>query len=771
MLPVKVCPSKEAAGGKENKDKAVKILITSESIIRKREYFLKYIVAKSAGFCFGVKNAVSLCEAECARGGSVWSVGDITHNERVMESLVSRGLKIAADTGAIDGGTLVIRSHGLPKDEIESARKKGVKIVDGTCPYVLKIHKIVADAYAEGKQVVIAGEAGHPEVRGINGWCGNFAIIVENEGDAAALLGTGNLCVVAQTTFSLEKMLRIRKIIESQGHKTVEFFDTICYTTKGRRDEAVLLAAKCTKMLVLGSRKSSNTVRLFEETKAAGAETFFIESTLDLDNINFVSTDIVGITAGASAPGEYLAEVLKHMKIIDNDVQSEEFLRGIDESFTSYKKGKFVKGEVISIDDSGLHVNIGGKKDGLVLKADVNKDGSFDPSAFKVGQVVEAVINGQKDESGSILLSMKEAADIKEGDKAVEDIRDGGTFEIMIEKDVKGGLTSRIGTYSVFVPASQAAERFVADLKGFVGKKMLVSVISIDDEARKIVASAKKAAVANKAAIEENFWKTINIDQIVKGTVKRATQFGAFVAVNGFDCLAHITDLSWARINKVEDVLKIGSEYDFVVLMIDRDKNRVSLGYKQLLPKPWETASVKYPVDTIVKAKVVRIAPFGAFVELEPGIDALVPMSEISHAWVKNVNEALKVGQEIEGKVIKNDEEGRKITVSIKAIEPAPDVISLQEQIEREIAEDEAEQSKAKAAKAEAGDAAPKAPRAPRPDAKAKFEAREQKAKEAAPAKRAPKKTDRPADDGTVRQWSENTTNNPFADLLKDFQK
>ena len=762
---------------------------------------MRYVVAKTAGFCFGVKNAVRLAELSIGKNGDLWSVGDVIHNELVMDRLKKRGLKVADGVDAVTGGTLLVRSHGLPEADVKKAAEKGLKIIDGTCPYVKKIHKIAAENYAAGRQIVIVGEAGHPEITGINGWCGNSAIIIGGEADAERLAYFDNLCVVVQTTFNLSKWQEIRKIIESQPHKTVEIFETICYTTKGRQDEAAEIAGNSTKMLVLGSKKSSNTARLFEICKGVCTDTYLIEKPSDLKKIHFAKTDIVGITAGASAPGEYLAEVIEHMKIIDNEVRSEEFLKGIDASLSSYRKGRYIKGDIISIDSSGLHINIGGKKDGLVPKSELGGD-AFDPAAYKLGDFIEGVITGEKSESGGILLSVEQALAIKEGNKAVEGIRGGEVFEVVIEKDVKGGIVSRLGNYSVFIPASQAAERFVADLKKFAGKKMKVIAVDIDDEKKKIVASAKKAIESERTAVEEAFWSTINIDQIVKGTVKRATQFGAFVEVNGFDCLAHITDLSWSRITKVEDVLKINKEYDFVVLIIDRDKKRVSLGYKQLLPKPWEIAATKYLVDTVVKAKVVRIAPFGAFVEIEPGIDALVPMSEISHTWIKNVNEALKVGQEIEGKVIKNDEDGRKITVSIKAIEPEPTGPSLQEQIEREIAEDEMAQAAAsKRAKTAAketavnntetaseagneGEAAAEKPKkkepvvrtttrpAAKPDAKAKFEAREQKAVRD-PSKRGAKRGDRyeTPDDGTVRQWSESTTNNPFADLLKDFQK
>ncbi len=206
---------------------------------------------------------------------------------------------------------------------------------------------------------------------------------------------------------------------------------------------------------------------------------------------------------------------------------------------------------------------------------------------------------------------------------------------------------------------------------------------------------------------------------IVSGVVKRTTAFGAFVSVDGFDCLAHIVDLSWTHIKNVEEVLTVGQSYEFVVLSADREKNRVSLGYKQLQPHPFVACMEKHPVGSVTKGKVVSIVPFGVFVEIEPHIEGLVHVSEVAHTFVKDINEVVKVGDEVEVKVLNYDEANRKINLSIKACLP--------EEEKPAHTEDEGE----------------KKSRKPR----AKQEKR---------------------DDEGEKEWSEEVSNNPFADLLKD---
>jgi len=402
-----------------------------------------------------------------------------------------------------------------------------------------------------------------------------------------------------------------------------------------------------------------------------------------------------------------------------SEAHNEEFLKAVEESPVSYRVGKRVKGTVISADSVGVRVSMGGKLDGIIFAAEAG-DGQYDPADFNTGDKIEAVIMGSKDqETNCVPLSKRQIDKIKEGNKFVEEIRNGQPFDVKVESEIKGGLLGSVGTYSVFVPASQATERFTQNLRQFVGQTLRVTAIEINDEKQRVVASARKILEGERKEREAVFWEHIVPNAVVSGKVKRMTNFGAFVSVGGFDCLAHIVDLSWNRIKSPDEVLKLDEEYDFVVLNVDKEKGRVSLGYKQLQPHPFAAALEKYPVGTVAKGKVVRIVPFGAFVELEKGVDGLVHVSEASHTFVKNINEILKVDQEIEVMVTKIDSDSHKITLSVKACTESPAV------------EESAEEEGAKIKKG---------------------------------------KKVKSATAGTT-EYSEDQANNPFADLLKDYKE
>ena len=680
---------------------------------------MKIIKAKNGGFCFGVKSAVDAVKRNA--GGHTYTLGDVIHNERVTTELRALGVKTVDSVDEIhdDEATVVIRSHGAPPEVYEEIARRGYKLIDATCPFVKKIHELVRAHHEDGYKIVIIGNADHPEVKGINGWCGFEATIADENFDFSSLDADVKTCFVEQTTFSTEKYLQILKKIQKDRFKTVEIFDTICYTTVSRQNEAKKLSGICDKIIVVGSPNSSNTRKLIEIADSGRAQAFGVSGAAELNSLNFCADDTVGVIGGASAPEESIMEVIKYMSQEFTKAVNEEFLKGVEDSFVSYKEGKRVTGKVISADADGIKVEIGGKNDGFIPATEVNMDGSYNPDDYKAGDELEVRIGKKDAGTGCILLSKKAVDEIKEADKIIDTIRNGEYFEIKIDKNVEKGLTARLGTYNIFIPASQVEERFVRDLAKYVGKKLVVTALEIDDAKHKIVASHRKVAEAERKAKEDIFWANVVPNMIVSGVVKRTTAFGAFVSVDGFDCLAHIVDLSWTHIKNVEEVLTVGQSYEFVVLSADREKNRVSLGYKQLQPHPFVACMEKHPVGSVTKGKVVSIVPFGVFVEIEPHIEGLVHVSEVAHTFVKDINEVVKVGDEVEVKVLNYDEANRKINLSIKACLP--------EEEKPAHTEDEGE----------------KKSRKPR----AKQEKR---------------------DDEGEKEWSEEVSNNPFADLLKD---
>lgn len=688
---------------------------------------MRVISARTGGFCFGVKSAVET--AEKYAGEHTYTYGDIIHNERVLQSLAAKGVKSVENISDIHDpdAVVIIRSHGAKKKIYDEIAERGFKLIDATCPFVKKIHEIVKEHYERGYRIFIIGASSHPEVIGINGWCNESATVIDEKFDFSEVNRDEKACFVAQTTFSTEKYDDIIKKIRLHRFKTVEIFATICYTTVGRQSEAKKLAKICDKVLVVGSRKSSNTQKLVALSSSPKCRAFGIDGVDDLKNINFSTEDIVGIIAGASAPEELITEVKEYMSEKFADVQNAEFLDAIENenSFVSYKEGKRVKGTVISADENGIKLAIGGKKDGFIPKDEVNMDGSYNPADFTEGMMLEVRIGKNDSDTGCILLSKKAVDEIREADKIVETIRNGENFEITVDKNVEKGLTAKLGTYNVFIPASQVEERFVRDLKKYVGKKLAVTALEIDDNKHKIVASHRKIVEAERKAKEDVFWANVVPNMIVSGVVKRTTVFGAFVSVDGFDCLAHIVDLSWTHIKNVEEVLTVGETYEFVVLSADREKNRVSLGYKQLQPHPFVACIEKHPVGSTCKGKVVSVVPFGVFVEIEPHIEGLVHVSEVAHTFVKNINEVINVGDEVEVKILGYDEANRKINLSIKACLPEEE-----KPVEPAANEDESKPAEKKTGK-----------------------------------KRAKQEKSEPEGE---KEWSEDTSNNPFADLLKN---
>lgn len=677
---------------------------------------MEIVVAKSAGFCFGVKRAVKLAFDNAENKGKTYTYGHLIHNDYVINKLQNNGIQSIEDLSVLQpNDTIIIRSHGTTKSIIDYLTALNVNIIDATCPFVKKIHNIVQDYYTKGYKIIIFGEKTHPEIIGINGWCDNAGIILDDFDEKHFDINE-KICVVFQTTFPYEKFKKIEKKIVNR-YNLVVFFNTICYTTIDRQEEINSLSKNCDYVVVIGDKKSSNTNKLLNIAKSNNKNTFLIEKPIDVESIckNMKSKNCkLVITAGASTPNELIKEVVAKM----SDTQELKNLSGVEKEATrqgetmtmddvlndidmvEYKEGKKVEAVVISSTEDGICVNIGGKKDGFIDKTEAELDQEFNPANYKEGDKIEAVIIKAKDKS-TVSLSKKKADAIKKADAEIEKILNNEEFTLVPSKVVKGGLLGKIGSYSVFIPSSQIRMGYVKeeDLPKYLSKKLrLVQLPKREEDEKKkssgkvIKASQRIILEKEKAEKDEAFWSSMVVGEVVNGKVKRFSDFGAFVNVKGYDCLAHISDLSWSKIEKPGDALKLNENYDFLVLKVDRENNRVSLGYKQLQKKPYELAAEKYPVGTVVKGKVERIFPFGAFISIDDGVDGLVHVSQISHEWIKDANEALKIGQEVEAVVISFED--NKITLSIKELLPVPE--KVEEKVEEVAVEEIKEEKPAK---------------------------------------------------------------------------
>ena len=637
---------------------------------------MEIITAKSAGFCFGVNRAIEACYNEIEKGGRIVTYGPLIHNKNVNKDLENKGVKSVDTLDGCEGATVIIRSHGVGKAVYDELERRNIHYVDGTCPFVKKIHNIVRKKRDEGYEIIIIGDVKHPEVIGINGWCDNSAITVDNVDDAQKLIfdDEKKYAVVVQTTFRESKYYDILKILKEKSKKITEE-NTICSATEERQTEAVKISQNVDKMLVIGDKGSSNTQKLYEICRKNCRNTYYIETIEDLVLNNCKFNDKIGITAGASTPPAIIKEVITTMSEMDgvkNTMEGEEltFEQMLNDSFVTLHTGDVVKGTVISTAGEEVSVNLGYKSDGIIPRGEFSSDASVVPSkVVQPGDEIEVFVVRVNDGDGNVLLSKKKVESQKGMEEIEKAFEEKATVTGKVVKIVKGGLIAVANGIQVFIPSSQVAGRFVEDLSVYDGTELTFNIIELDRAKHRIIGGRKallaKEAEEKKAAV----FATLEAGKKVTGTVSRITDFGAFVDLGGVDGLIHISEMSWGRISNPKEVLSEGDTVEVVVLDVDKEKSKISLSLKDVTPNPWTMAAEKYVVGSVVEGKVVRMVPFGAFIELEPGVDGLVHISQIANKRVEKPEDELKIGETIKVKVIDVNAEQKKISLSKKEAE------------------------------------------------------------------------------------------------------
>ena len=366
---------------------------------------------------------------------------------------------------------------------------------------------------------------------------------------------------------------------------------------------------------------------------------------------------------------------------------SNDFAEAFEKTMTRIHNGQVLEGTVLSVVDGEVFVNVGYKSDGVIPKSEF----SSDPDAkaedlFKEGDTIDVEVIKVNDGEGNVLLSRKNVESRKLWDDMMEqEGMEDKIFEATCKEVVKGGVIADIGGIRAFVPASQVSTKYIENLSEFIGKPMKLKVLEVDKQRKRIVASQKQVMLAEQAAAKREKWQALVSGSKVQGIVRRITDFGAFVDIGGIDGLVHVTDAAWGRVKHPSDVFSIGQEIEVLILNVDVDKERVSLGYKQLQPKPWTLADVTYPIGSIVEGKVVRIVPFGAFVALENTIDGLIHISQVSTHRIAKVEDELKVGDVVRCKVLEVNPEAKRISLSRKEalLEEDPE-LAAQIQAEKE---------------------------------------------------------------------------------------
>ena len=630
---------------------------------------MQIILAKTAGFCFGVNRAVKLTYELLEQGRPVATLGPLIHNPQVVEDLESKGAITCDSVDDVpDGCEVVIRSHGVGQSVYDKISTRRLAYHDATCPFVTKIHKIAARSGAEGAMLLVAGDAKHPEVQGIVGHTTGkvevFANLAELEKLLPELTQQKSIFAVAQTTFNVQSWETCKEFLKNQC-TNAKIFDTICNATWARQQEAEDLSQKCDHMVVIGGHHSSNTQKLLQvaarHTKAINVET---ADELDKDWLN--GARIVGVTAGASTPSSIIEEVLNCMSEEIRDDMSFEEMLAASEAKPLYA-GKIVKAKVISVSPTECVVGIDGSKHTGIVKL---SEMSHDPNAkmedlVKVDDELDLVVVKINDQEGVDTLS-RVRFEAQKGMKDVSEAAENGT---VMEGDVmeanKGGVVVNVKGVRVFVPRSQATMRRDEDYTKLVGQH--VKLVITECAGRKIVGSINKVTAEENKAKRDEFWKNVEVDKQYTGVVKSLTSYGAFVDIGGVDGLCHISELSWNNIKHPSEVVSVGDTIEVYVKSYDPENQKVSLGYKKEEDNPWEKLKNEYPIGSEFEAPVVSITKFGAFVRILPGIDGLVHISEISNERVNKVSDVLKVGDMVKVKLINVDFDRKRISLSMKA--------------------------------------------------------------------------------------------------------
>lgn len=636
----------------------------------------KVKLAKNAGFCFGVQRAVEeAIRIQKEYMKKVYTLGPLIHNNDVVKYLEEHHI-FAIDLKDIDtlkkGDVIVIRSHGVAKDILELLESKELVVLNATCPFVSNIQKKVDKFSSEGYDIIILGDKNHPEVIGINGWCKNKAIITDGKSPLPTNLLKGKICVVAQTT---EKLENWNKTIENLKNVQVEelvTYNTICSATNVRQESAEKLSKEVDAMIVIGGKNSSNTTKLYEIAKSNCKNTIHIENSSELpeEYINNLNFKKIGITAGASTPDWIIREVINIMQ--DENIKNDEQAKLMEEIDKTISIGYEIEGEILYKNNDGIVVSIvGNGRDGVIPYKELTA--KEDPKEFaaklNVGDKIKAKVVKLKDEDNNVVLSRIEY-EKKEAFEELEKLfKEGTIFDVTISETRDKGLVAYYKGVRIFIPASQIDIKYIANKEDFKNMTIPVKLIEFaQGNPSKIIASRRVILEEEAAKKEEEAWSNLHVGDVVKGEIKRFTNFGAFAEVNGIDGLIHLSQISWNHVKKAEDYLKKGDIVDLKIIDLDKEAKKLSLSIKALTPEPWSNVEEKYPVDSIVLGKVVRINDFGAFVELEPGVDGLVHISKISHERIENPAQVLEVGQEIKAKILSVDAEKKRISLSMKDI-------------------------------------------------------------------------------------------------------
>ncbi len=662
-------------------------------------------LAKTAGFCFGVNRAVDMIYKMVDRGDKVCTLGPIIHNPQLIADLEKKGVKIiGSPEEAPEGYTVVIRTHGVTGQTVDYMKEKGIPYINATCPFVMKIHKIITDRALPGTVTLIAGDANHPEVIGFRSHCRGESYVYSTAEELRELLAeNGNfsekekICV-AQTTFSVKEWKKCSEILKILCTNQ-NIFDTICFATDERQKEAELLSKECEAMIVVGGRTSSNTAKL-ERVCAQSCPTFLIETAAELKKEDFSGFNLIGVTAGASTPAGIIKEVLFTMSEILNEQtpNSEEmsFEAALEENLKSMSTDQKVHGVVVGIAPNEIQVDIGRKYAGFIPVEEYSNDPTADPSKeLKIGDELDLIIMKTNDVEGTIMLSKRRHDSVAAWDLIVKAQEEQTILEGTVAEVVRGGVLVYTSGVRIFVPASLSGLGRDADLSVLLKTKVRFRIIEVNESRKRAVGSIRSVVREERKAAREAFWANLAVGQVYTGTVKSLTTYGAFVDIGGVDGMVHISELSWNRIKHPQEVVNVGDVIEVYVKALDVENKKISLGYKKAEDNPWEILKRDYPVGTVIEAKIVGMTTFGAFANVIPGIDGLIHISQIADRRISSPKEVLSIGETVTAKITEIDFEKKRVSLSIRALLEPEENEAVEEEVEEVEEVEEAEEAPA----------------------------------------------------------------------------
>ena len=638
---------------------------------------MEIIRAKYMGFCFGVLEAINVCNSLVEEKGKKYILGMLVHNKQVVEDMQRKGFKLVTEEELLqdvdsleENDIVVIRAHGTSKKVHEKLKERKVKVFDATCIFVNKIRQEIEIANEKGYSILFMGDRNHPEVKGVISFADDIQIFESYEEATKLKIDLDKTYLLStQTTLNKRKFEEVKKFFK-ENYKNVIIFDKICGATAVRQKAVEDLAVKVEVMIIVGDIRSSNTKKLYEISKKLNDNTYLIENEEQLDLDIFSGKKVVGITAGASTPEETIMNIEKKVrgiyKMSNVNENQNEFSQMLEEFLPNQEKR--VEGVIESMDQNFSYLDVPGERTAVRVRTDELK-------GYKVGDTVEVLITGlseEDDDQEYITASRKKIEVEKNWEKIEDSFKNKTILDAEVTKKIKGGYLVQALLYPGFLPNSLS--EIPDNEEKVVGKKIQVIVKDIkvdpkDKRNKKITYSVKDIKIAE----QEKEFAALEVGQIVDCVVTEVLDFGLAVDINTLKGFIHISEVSWKRLDKLSDIYKVGDHIKAVIVSLDEAKRNVKLSIKKLEEDPWATVANEFKVNDEVEGTVTKVLPYGAFVEIKPGIEGLVHISDFS--WTKkkvNVSDYVKEGEKVKVRITDLHPEDRKLKLGIKQLVANP---------------------------------------------------------------------------------------------------